>query len=491
MSRMASSWIGLGALALAACAVDAAPPGAAPATPPETTGAQAPSAADSTSEEARVQDFLSRLYRPESVVHSFASVEGKAIDCVDFQAERGVQAMLAEGYSLDQIRQFGELTPEQKEYNKTARPAPTAFAGDLDPQGNARACPDGSVAHERLTKERIAASGGLDAFRNLSPQKALPPPVAPSACAYPDIDHYQWTKAGWPATSNQGGSAVLSIARPTMTPGMGDHSLSQTWLVGTSGCVTQTVEAGWTVDEILNGDLSPHVFIYATASTYGVAGGGTGPTGCYNDNLASPNCVPYVPITSIASIPALTASVPGGAQHEIAFSTTHVGTLQCRQYPPGYFRCSETYTGWQIAMQIDSGAWQTLGYYQNSAYGTGPLASAATQYEAGSEVYNTVANANVVYGNPNVTMGEQILTTPMLQTSLYGGYSYIRNYSIVGSDGTPAAAPDAYVGVGETHQTCEAFGTCTYNYTTANFGTPGASSWSNWYWYGDNQNLIW
>lgn len=277
MYRNAVSWIGLSALALGACAVDATPPEKnAPAAPSQAQGTPAASAGAPASEDARVEQFLARLYRPESVVHSFASADGKAIDCVAFEAERGVQAMLAEGYSLDQIRQFGELTPEQKEYNKTARPAPTAFAGDLDPRGSARVCPDGSVAHERLTRERIAASGGLDAFLNRRSRKALSPPVTPSVCAYPALDEYQWVKAGWPDTSNQGGSAVLSIAQPTITPGAGDHSLSQTWLVGTSGCVTQTVEAGWTVDDRLNGDLAPHVFIFATAATYGVQGGAVG-----------------------------------------------------------------------------------------------------------------------------------------------------------------------------------------------------------------------
>ena len=312
-------------------------------------------------------------------------------------------------------------------------------------------------------------------------------------CPYVALGDFQWVESGWSATANQGGTATFSIVKPTVSAS-GDHSLAQTWTIGTSGCEVQTVEAGWTVDPALNGDMNPHVFIFATASTYGSGGGGTGGSGCFDNNTYDGDCVPWVPITSLASIPALPASVPGGVQHEITFSTTHIGeTTVC--HPSGnYIVCLTTYTGWQIAMQVDGAAWQSLGYYQNSAFGNGPLSQGATAFELGTEVLNSVGNANVVFGSPNVTMGEDAFPATLISAADHGASCM----ASTPTSGTTRSPPRAWSPPTRRRATSESArrpirAACTASACMTsrarNVGAPGAPSWTNWSWYGDNYSV--
>jgi Neprosin len=55
-----------------------------------------------------------------------------------------------------------------------------------------------------------------------------------------------------------------------------DHSISQTWLQNYQAAQTHSIEAGWTVDLALNGDLKPHLFTYFTTNGYGPGGDNLG-----------------------------------------------------------------------------------------------------------------------------------------------------------------------------------------------------------------------
>jgi hypothetical protein len=491
--RHPSSVLAVLALAGTACAVEATDPTHAQPSAPVSS----PSNASRADEDARVQDFLDGMYRATDVQHSFHSAAGQDIDCVAYEAEPGVRAMLAQGHTVDELRHPTELTPAQLEYNKTARKAPRAFAGDPDEAGRTRECPAGTVPHVRVTKEHIESVGGLDAYVALMSKKTAPRAtvhIGGETCPYADVDNYQWVTGGWTdisnsAVANQGGRVTLAIAQPTIDPGTGDHSLAQSWTTGVSGCTVQTVEAGWTVDSGVNsGSLAPHIFIFSTASTYGATSSSSGATGCYNN--VGPNCVTWIPEATSPYYPGapLPPSVSGGAQHEIAISTQHVFHFNCILVGEEV-QCLSGYTGWQVAVSVDGAAWESLGYYANSAYGTGPLATGATEYEVGSEVYNWEGNSNVVVGSPGVTMGEAGIFA--LQTSYYGSEAYLHDYSLTSPANTNApGVVQAYVGVGETAETCSAFGSCPYTYTTADTKTPGSSAWKNWWYYGDTIPLL-
>ncbi|HEX4416897.1 MAG TPA: hypothetical protein VH165_03315, partial [Kofleriaceae bacterium] len=131
-----------------------------------------------------VQRFLDQRYQAADVHHSFKTQAGETIDCVDFFAEPGVKAMAARGTPITAIPHF-ELPAGLA--GRLAKPgaapgmAPgttadsVAFRGDLDDDGHARACPDGTVAELRITPEHIARAGGLDAFENAASHKGAPP----------------------------------------------------------------------------------------------------------------------------------------------------------------------------------------------------------------------------------------------------------------------------------------------------------------------------
>lgn len=434
-------------------------------------------------EQARVQSFLEGLYRRDDVVHAFRSAAGQDIDCVDFASEPGVRQLLSEGYSLDDLHDALSLTPEQLAYNeRLARRAPSNFAGDPDESGRVRRCPEGSVPHVRVTAERVADAGGLDAYVARTSTKTPPPSVRPFGCPYPPTGGYQWLVGGWAesqgtSVGNQGGFVTMAVADPTGQTVV-DHSIAQTWTSATSGCNTQTVETGWIVDESVNGDYLPHVFIYATASTYGATPGAG--SGCWNN--VGPGCVTWVQSTSDFPPGAVISpwSTPGNPQQEFTFSTRHVYSRYCR-------RGWTCYLGWQISFLAPGKPWEVMGYYANSAYGTGPLATAADAYQIGTEVYS--ANPQPAGQTPYVAMGEGptiFAPTPTFSPQYYGAYAYFHDFYTYSPAATVApAAVHNYVGGGTSSTLCTGPG-CLYMSPGVDVGggDPG-TPWNNYWYYGD------
>lgn len=63
------------------------------------------------------------------------------------------------------------------------------------------------------------------------------------------------------ASGTTGVYAAFDIAKPTVSTANGDgHSLAEMSVESADG--NQIVEAGWTVDPILNGDSNPHLFVF-------------------------------------------------------------------------------------------------------------------------------------------------------------------------------------------------------------------------------------
>lgn len=68
------------------------------------------------------------------------------------------------------------------------------------------------------------------------------------------------------STTTYGLDTALNVWDPVV--GSGDHSISQVWLQNYDKPQLQSVEAGWTVDSLLNGDTIAHVFTYFTTNGY-------------------------------------------------------------------------------------------------------------------------------------------------------------------------------------------------------------------------------
>jgi hypothetical protein len=174
-----------------------------------------------------VEAYLASRYQPGDVRHSFRTKAAETIDCVDFLASPGARALAAAGTPLAEMPRV-VVPPEIEARMRAAAPAGEvpAFDGSADEDGNARACPDGTVAEVRLTAERIARVGGLEAFRRAVHRKA-PPRVAAPGLDFPGYGH---VTASWEGVSAKSGSTVMTIANPGLTIAdwelYDDHSLA-------------------------------------------------------------------------------------------------------------------------------------------------------------------------------------------------------------------------------------------------------------------------
>ncbi|HEY8088814.1 MAG TPA: hypothetical protein VIF09_13235, partial [Polyangiaceae bacterium] len=267
------AFITLIASAVAGCAADGTSGGSGPSGLPTAGG---PSAVQPQSEESRVQAFLDAQYLRTDVLHEFRTKAGDDIDCVDFAAEPGVRALVAQGTPIEALRvAAGSTLPEaEQERSRTAATNDAYFTGEPDELGRARVCPEGTSPHVRISGEQITAAGGLEAFLADRTAKGPPPAMVAqgnASCPYINVSDYQWITGGWTDTftaaggkdysvANLGGQSTMTIAQPVVPAGP-DHSLQETWTVGydPKTCVTQTVEAGWVVSSGVNGDLAPHV----------------------------------------------------------------------------------------------------------------------------------------------------------------------------------------------------------------------------------------
>jgi hypothetical protein len=146
-----------------------------------------------------------------------------------------------------------------------------------------------------------------------------------------------------------------------------DHSISQTWVVYEGKLdlgglnITQTVEAGWTVDLGLNGDNRSHLFIFYTTNNYVEEGEDLGGYNQYDGGWVQvhPSIFPGILLSG--------GSVRGGEQVELGVKYK----LQGEE--------------WWFGVTFDgSNDWVWLGYYPRRLFKG--LASHATILRFGGEV---------------------------------------------------------------------------------------------------------
>jgi hypothetical protein len=166
-------------------------------------------------------------------------------------------------------------------------------------------------------------------------------------------------------TKLYGCDGFLSVWDPAIDDPAGpgdDHSIMQTWLQNYDKPEVQSVEAGWTVDQELNGDTIAHIFTYYTTNGYSQDGNNLGG---YNRLYSgwqqySSWCFPGIRINGASTI--------GGQQLGIEIK------YQLWQ------------NNWWFAAQ---GIW--MGYYPASLF-NGGIGNYAEWVGFGGEVYSSLAN---------------------------------------------------------------------------------------------------
>ncbi len=426
--------------------------------------------------------------RTSDVRHSFRSREGQDIDCIDFSAQPGVKALAAKGHpvvaSLPAIPAEIQARLGDSQIAEE-RAVHVGFEGDLDPNGHARACPEGSVPQVRITAAQVQRAGGVDAFRrvvhgkrglpnSLPLAKASPPDVSGGYCG-PDGPGYNHVYASLltPATGSVvAGSSTMAIYDPAIPLlNLDDfstyvHSIAQTWTLGYAQTgLLETVEAGWNIDEWLYEDDAPtgqtHLFIYSTVDNYNI-------TGCYNDwdwtaqcgetddagNCIEGGCVPWVQVSK-QYVPGMT--LPASAVEA-------VNPRKPATFPKELSLTTVSLEGnWWILAQVAGGPPSLLGYYAGSEV-NGPMLG----FEAGGEV----ASGTGEFANTPMGSG-------LPPTEGQGLAAYHRNYfALMQGAGEDAGSPlvtDAFVCSTQLPQ---------YAYATPKPVVQAGLPWVNYFFYG-------
>ena len=198
------------------------------------------------------------------------------------------------------------------------------------------------------------------------------------APADPDPAGYFHNNSGQSGTF-YGWDGCFNVWDPTINvPGGGsgeDHSILQVWLQNSSDNILQSLEGGWTVDRILNGDTLPHVFTYYTTNAYSKDG----------DNIGGYNALHkgWVQYSG--------PSTTGRTVHP-GIGITSISTFDGPQYDlqMKFQLYREPGTGelnWWVSAE---GVW--MGYYPASLFDREELGSVVEWIAAGGEVYSDLKN---------------------------------------------------------------------------------------------------
>jgi Neprosin/Neprosin activation peptide len=360
----------------------------------------------------RMRAHILALYDGIQVPHSYVNAAGQVIDCVPIHQQPSLR------------RDDGTW---EKVATPPARPGPTAkpAAAKDQPDGATpgeipNQCPPGTIPILRITLEQMARFGTLENFFKKRPPRS-PETLAPAVTGTHRYAHAAQT------VNNYGGSTILNIWQPVPTDG--NFSLSQCWFVGTNGATgdpnLQTAEAGWQVFPSKYGTNAPCLFIYWTADNYGS-------TGAYN--LDQPGFVQTNATWTLGgALP--NVSSPGGTQYEIQVEWL-------RDLATG---------NWYLYVGTPPNAPQSIGYYPQSLYNNGYMASNANVIDFGGEVTGDSSGQmgsgqNAAAGNGQAAYQRIISFIAMDGTSTWGnltGYQPTApNYTVIVSNATTSSDPN-------------------------------------------------
>jgi Neprosin len=240
----------------------------------------------------------------------------------------------------------------------------------------------------------LAKRGGLRVNRNRRGEA----PADPNPAGYfHNNSGESGTFYGW--------DGYFNVWDPTINvPGGGsgeDHSILQVWLQSSSDTALQSLEGGWTVDRILNGDTLPHVFTYYTTNSYARDGDNIGGYNALHKGwvqYSGPSTTgrtvhPGIGITSISAF--------DGSQYDLQmkfqlFAEPGTGELN-----------------WWVSAE---GVW--MGYYPASLFNPEALGSVVEWIASGGEVYSDLQS-------PEATADQMGSGTQALAEA--GKAAYLRN----------------------------------------------------------------
>jgi Neprosin len=434
-------------LACSSQGTDASTP-SAPSSQLRTTGAIAPtstqvgtSTADSGLDSPdEIQSFIDHYYYQDSdIQHTFHTIFGERIDCIDFYAQYSVRATLAAGLAVPPPA----APPVQNGNNAPPSLGPDAFLGALDDDGQARQCLGNTVPTMRPTVADVQAAGGIPAFSatlasvrprdsNESkhqwdcyeiPNSTVLQQVVSGTAANNYADNNYGHSVGYQAVSYCGLFDYVSVNNPSLY-NTTDHSLSQVWVqtgecemwLDTYGCqkiegdglneAVQSIETGWWVGypftascDGVPGDSATHLFAYTTVDGY------------YQQGWLAAGChaTPGSPWVAYPSSPYMIGmqlnSTNGSPAIEMSLNVAQGS--------------SPEFEAWYININGYTVGWYPWGASGDSPGYWGSMLSNATYLQAGGEVFDGNQDSDWT----NTAMGSGVYPT----SSNYANAAYLRN----------------------------------------------------------------
>jgi hypothetical protein len=475
---------------------------------------------------ANVQAYLeAKYYADDEILHSFHSSRGDQVDCIAFQSQRSVRAFEAQGVTLDPANLPPAPSPPVDVPAAIVAPD-LPFAGQMDQDGQVRACPAGSVPAIRPTIQQIEAAGGLDAYKA---GRASQRPLCGSTCSNQQscfehdcylpgaqysysYEHVSGIQTSF-SSSPYGMLTYMPVYKPTVSDG-GEHSVSQIWMQtgscenwyrqpgGPQQCATgngvqnqavQSVEAGWLVNGT-NGE--PQLVLFFTADGYysycfAGQGGDCCPTGIPDagPNQQGTDCWVAAPGAQYTANEALEVSNLGEVTSELA-----VQVWNGAAHNPPYY-------GWFVYINGNLIGWYPPDTFKwpagEAGAGTyGPMAYGPASYmQVGGEVLDDW-NSGGCYQHTSTGMGSG-LAPP---TWGYGWSSYDRNVSWISGSGGYAGASLEFFLAPSCMNDYSVLGVCGVDsgYWTNDCGngfgayslstTGGQSNWGTYFFFGGGEN---
>ncbi|HST25682.1 MAG TPA: neprosin family prolyl endopeptidase [Gaiellaceae bacterium] len=312
---------------------------------------------------SQMQAYVLRRYTGVTARNSFVEPARRIVDCVAFAAQPGIRghAAAAAGSKTPPAPGSGPLKPP-RDARKIAFPRDRALditlkATQRDGFGNPRFCRAGDVPLARVTLNELKRFRTLASFfakgdlrEDFKPGHPDPHPIPPD-----DDTHYY--ARGVQFVDNLGADAWLNVWSPSVSSDQ--MSLSQIWVVGSSGSTKQTAEAGWQVYPDKWGGSNAALWVYYTTAGYSSG------SGCYNLD-----CSGFVQVAN-------NVYLGGGFDHYSTAGGTQWGfELQYKRDPRN--------GNWWLFYR-GPGDWIPVGYYPHSVYGTGQLATNAQKVAFGGE----------------------------------------------------------------------------------------------------------
>jgi hypothetical protein len=304
----------------------------------------------------RMRAHLLLLYGNMTVTHSYETSDGNTFDCVPIAEQPGLR--LAERRT-DKPAAPPDLGPTPAPVGTTPKHTlqaglPQVAPGSKDGHGNARTCPPGTIPMRRITLEEMTRFRTLEDFFRKDPRvKSHPRLLAADTVPHRYAHAYQFV-------NNIGGASHLNLWSPS--PTTDNFSLSQHWYTGGSGSGLQTVEGGWQVYPAKYRTANAVLFIYWTADGYNR-------TGNYNLDAA--------------------AFVQTNGNWHLGAGFDKYSTRDGEQREFGMQWKRDARNGnWWLFLATGT-TWDPVGYYPQSLFGTGQMATFATEIDYGGEVTGT------------------------------------------------------------------------------------------------------